>query len=119
MLALFGLCYLLFKFLDYPVLPESDLDLLLNFCLLHLYLSLEDQSEFVGERSSEVKAFTVNQIGESHVRVKHCFEQNSAFDTLHRNLPSNLFNRDVVHQLNEMKRVRCVDLIFRCLKAHK
>ena len=63
-------------------------------------LALEDGGELLGQNLALGEAVDEDQVNHANIRVKDSLKEDAALDALHRDLPRDLFDGNVVCDLN-------------------
>ena len=99
-------CQLIFKLFNLSVLHPDDLIFVADLLGLEEHLPLADIGELLGQQLPLGDAVDEDQIYHAHVRVEDSLEEYPALDTLDGNLPGDLFDCNVVRDLDQQIRVR-------------
>ena len=89
-------------------------DLVFDADLLALVenLALADIGELLSQNFALGNAIRKNEVDHAYIGIKDSFEQDAAFDALDGDLPCDLFDRDIVRNLNQKVRVCLRYLVF-------
>ena len=101
MLVVFEFLNLKKQIVDLPVLRRNNVVFLGDLVRLEKDLALANVSELLRQHLSLLHAVLEDEVDHAHVRVKDRLEQDTSLDALHGDLPGDLFDGNVVSNLDQ------------------
>ena len=75
-------------------------------------MALADIGELLGKKLALSDTVHENKVDHAYIGVKDGFEQDAPLDALHRDLPGNLLNRNIVRNLDQKVRICLGDFVL-------